>query len=139
LDLEELAKEDAEGEFEGVTFIVEVLDEEGNVLPPELAAARSLKQPERKKSVVDVFNSLDINSENKQEEETYEADEEPPVCVTYETNGSVNPHRIIVRLSDESQQEEGFAINVGRTGKVTVGDDENDREERRSRNVRRRR
>ena len=63
-----------------------------------------------------------------------EEEAEPPVSVTYETNGNVNPHRIIVRLEGESEAEEGFAINISRSGKATVGDDEEE-----GRNVRRRR
>lgn len=140
LDPDELAKEDAEGEYEGVTFTVEVLGEDGEPLPPELAAARSLKQPERKKLVVDVFNSLDINADREKEDEDDEKDEddEPPVSVTYETNGSVNPHRIIIRLNNASESDEGFAINVSRSGKTTVGEDEEDDHGRgRRRNARR--
>lgn len=140
LNPDELAKEDAEGEYEGVTFTVEVLGEDGEPLPPELAAARSLKQPERKKkSAVDVFNSLDINAEEEKEEKDDEDADEPPVSVTYETNGSVNPHRIIIRMADASDSDEGFAINVSRSGKTTVGEDEDDDGHGRRRNARRRR
>ena len=112
LDPSVLAKEDAEGEYEGVTFTVEVLGEDGEPLERELAAARSLRQPEREKKNAD--------GETVEEEE----EEEPPVSVTYETNGNVNPHRIIVRLEGESEAEEGFAINISRSGKATVGDEE---------------
>jgi hypothetical protein len=124
LDPEELSREDAEGEYEGVEFTVEVLDEAGNVLPPELAAARSLKQPERKKSPVSVFNSLDINADSEEDDESAEDDEEKPVSVTYETNGTVIRHRIIIRRTDVSDSGDGLVINVSVTGKLTVGDDE---------------
>ena len=136
LDPDELAKEDAEGEYKGIVLTVEVLDEQGNVLPPELAAARSLKQPERTKPGIEVFNSLDIN----REEEEPENPDEAPVSVTYETNGSVNPHRIIIRTadsSDSSELEDCLVINVSRSGKTTVGDEE--QEERSSRNAKQRR
>ena len=53
-----------------------------------------------------------------------EEEDDPPVSITYEPNGNVNPHRIIVRLEGESEAEEGFAINISRSGKATVGDDE---------------
>lgn len=125
LDPEVLAKEDTEGQYEGVTFTVEVLGEDGEPLDPDLAAARSLRQPEREQKNADG----EIEEEGTAEEET-----EPPVSVTYETNGNVNPHRIIVRLAGESETEEGFAINISRSGKATVGDDEEE-----ERNVRRRR
>lgn len=134
LDPDALAKEDAEGVYEGVTFTVEVLGEDGEPLPAELAAARSLKQPEREKAGVDVFNSLDVKGE---EETETEDDDVPPVSVTYETNGNVNPHRIIIRQTDASESDEGFAVSISRSGKATVGDDEEDGRE--SRNVRRRR
>ena len=124
LDPEVLAKEDTEGQYEGVTFTVEVLGEDGEPLDRDLAAARSLRQPKRERK--------DADGETMEEEP--EEEDEPPVSVTYETNGNVNPHRIIVRLAGESEAEEGFAINISRSGKATVGDDEEE-----DRNVRRRR
>ena len=125
LDPEVLAKEDTEGQYEGVTFTVEVLGEDGEPLDRDLAAARSLRQPKRERKNEDG----EIVEDEPEEEET-----EPPVSVTYETNGNVNPHRIIVRLAGESEADEGFAINISRSGKATVGDDEEE-----ERNVRRRR
>jgi len=110
-----------------VTFTVEVLGEDGEPLDRDLAAARSLRQPERAKK-----NTDEEPMDGDEEDET----QDPPVSVTYETNGNVNPHRIIVRLEGESDAEEGFAINISRSGKATVGDDE---EEGRGRARRRRR
>lgn len=136
LDPDELAKEDAEGVYEGITLSVEVLGEDGEPLPPELAAARSLRQPERKKSPVDVFNSLDLQSGDDVADASAD-DGEQPVSVTYETNGGVNPHRIIVRLENAPETDEGFAVNISRSGKATVGNEEDDRGN--GRNVRRRR
>lgn len=124
LDPETLAKEDTEGTYQGVTFTVEVLGEDGEPLDRDLAAARSLRQPERERK----------NADGEPVDEKLEEEAEPPVSVTYETNGNVNPHRIIVRLEGESEAEEGFAINISRSGKATVGDDEEE-----GRNVRRRR
>lgn len=126
LDPEVLAKEDTEGQYEGVTFTVEVLGEDGEPLDRDLAAARSLRQPKRERK--------NAEGEIVEDEPEGEEDDEPPVSVTYETNGNVNPHRIIVRLAGESEAEEGFAINISRSGKATVGDDEEE-----DRNVRRRR
>ena len=125
LDPEMLAKEDTEGTYEGVTFTVEVLGEDGEPLDRDLAAARSLRQPKRERK--------DADGEPVEDGEPGD-DAEPPVSVTYETNGNVNPHRIIVRLEGESETEEGFAINISRSGKATVGDDEEE-----GQNVRRRR
>ena len=124
LDPEVLAKEDTEGQYEGVTFTVEVLGEDGEPLDRDLAAARSLRQPKRERK----------NADGETVEDEPEEEEEPPVSVTYETNGNVNPHRVIVRLAGESEAEEGFEINISRSGKATVGDDEKE-----GRNVRRRR
>ena len=124
LDPEVLAKEDTEGQYEGVTFTVEVLGEDGEPLDRDLAAARSLRQPKRERK--------DADGETVEEEP--EEEDEPPVSVTYETNGNVNPHRVIVRLAGESEAEEGFTINISRSGKATVGDDEEE-----GQNVRRRR
>ena len=139
LNPEELAKEDAEGEYEGVEITVEVLGEDGEPLPPELAAARSLKQPERqKKPAFEVFNSLDIGKEDEKENDSGLEEDDNPVSVTYETNGNVNPHRIIIRLKDASATDEGFAINISRSGKATVGEDDED-DKRGKKNVRRRR
>ena len=124
LDPAVLAKEDTEGKYEGVTFTVEVLGENGEPLDRDLAAARSLRQPKRERKSAD----------GETVEDEPEEEDEPPVSVTYETNGNVNPHRIIVRLEGESVAEEGFAINISRSGKATVEDDEEE-----GRNVRRRR
>ena len=125
LNPEELAKEDAEGEYDGIEITVEVLGEDGEPLPPEIAASLSLRQPERKKKPsFEVFNSLDINREDEEHGKSEDEDDEKPVSVTYETNGTVNPHRIIIRLQDASDTDEGFAINISRSGKATVGDDE---------------
>jgi hypothetical protein len=122
-----LAKEDAEGEYDGIEIRVEVLGEDGEPLPPEIAASLSLRQPERKKKpAFEVFNSLDINREDVRIGEDGQDDDEAPVSVTYETNGSVVPHRIILRLQDASESDEGFAINISRSGKATVGEDEDD-------------
>lgn len=113
LDPDVLAKEDTEGKYDGVTFTVEVLGEDGMPLDAGLAAARSLRQPERKAKV----------SEDGTEEDETEEDE-PPVSVTYETNGNVNPYRVTVRLEGESETSDGFTISISRSGKATVGDED---------------
>lgn len=115
LDPEVLAKEDAEGRYEGVTFSVVVLGEDGEPLEPEIAASRSLRQPERKPRTPDG----EMSDDGAVADET-----EPPVSVTYETNGNVNPHRVTVRLAGESDTSEGFTINISRSGKASVEDAE---------------
>ena len=118
-----LAQEDAEGEYEGVTFTVEVLGEDGEPLDPAVAAARSLPRPKREtKSDASLFiDGVRIDDDDKQSQETENAE---MASVTYEPNGNVNPHRIIVRLEGESDAEEGFVINISQSGKAMVGDDE---------------
>ena len=138
LDPEVLAKEDAEGEYEGVTFTVEVLGEDGEPLEPELAAMRSLNRPKREPKAVKDGESVKDGEQVEGEDETKE-DDTPPVSVTYEANGNVNPHRIIVRTADESEADEGFVISISRSGKATVGDDVEEEEERRRRSNGRRR
>lgn len=128
LDPETLRKEDAEGEYEGVSFTIEVLGEDGEVLDPELASMRTLRQPPRKKE-----------SSDDDPEEDAETDAEEPVSVTYEPNGSVNPYRVIVRPAGDDESGEGFAIEISRSGKASVGDDEDDGRGRRKRNARKRR
>lgn len=128
LDPEVLAKEDAEGKYEGVTFSVVVLGEDGEPLEPEIAASRSLRQPERKPRTSDGETSDDGAVAD---------DTEPPVSVTYETNGNVNPHRVTVRLAGESDTSEGFTISISRSGKASVEDAEE--ESGRGRRVKRRR
>ena len=128
LDPEVLAKEDAEGRYEGVTFSVVVLGEDGEPLEPEIAASRSLRQPERKPRT----------SDGEMSDDGAIADEtEPPVSVTYETNGNVNPHRVTVRLAGESDTSEGFTISISRSGKALVEDAEE--ESGRGRRAKRRR
>ena len=137
LDPEALAKEDAEGKYEGVTFTVEVLGEDGKPLDPEQAAMRSLSRPKREPKMGKDKDGEPV--EPAAEEEDVPADDEQPVSVTYETNGSVNPHRIIVRTDGETEADEGFAINISRSGKATVGDDIEEEESGRRSNGRRRR
>ena len=133
LDPEVLAKEDAEGEYEGVTFTVEVLGEDGEPLEPELAAMRSLNRPKREPKAVKDGEPVEGEDEASKEVDA------PPVSVTYEANGNVNPHRIIVRTADASEADEGFVINISRSGKATVGDDIEEEGVRRKNGRRRRR
>ena len=133
LDPAMLAKEDAEGEYEGVTFAVEVLGEDGKPLEPDVAAMRSLRQPKREKRTPDGEVAEEDESEDQEDEK-----EAASVSVTYEPNGVVNPHRIIVRLHGESEASEGFAISISRSGKATVGEDAEEEEVGRGRRRRRR-
>lgn len=124
LDPTVLAQEDSDGEYEGVTFTVEVLGDDGEPLDPTVAASRSLPRPKRDKKMDKSDAALYIDGVRIDEED--EQSEEPAdmVSVTYEPNGNVNPHRIIVRLDGESDAEEGFVISISRSGKATVGEDD---------------
>ena len=154
LDPEALAKEDAEGKYEGVTFTVEVLGEDGSVLDHDRAMALSLPRPKRVTSDASLFmDGQEVDLDDEQSSRTSkrgksnaslffdgkEVDLGSMMSVTYETNGSVNPHRIIVRTDGETEADEGFAINISRSGKATVGDDIEEEERGRRTNGRRRR
>lgn len=120
LDPEVLAKEDAYGEYGGVTFTVEVLGEDGEPLDPAIAASLSLRRPERASLFLDgVQRHLGVDQDGVEEEKYGEGE---MVSVTYETNGNVNPHRIIVKLADADESDEGFTIDISRSGRATVGD-----------------
>ena len=129
LDPEELAKEDAEGEYKGVTFTVEVLGEDGEPLDSSVAASLSLRQPKREKKNADD----DLDDDDEEDEATV-----APVSVTYETNGNVTPHRVTVRLEGESETSEGFTISISRSGKATVGEEEEENGRGRAKRSRRR-
>ena len=92
--------------------------------PMKVAVLRTLRQPKREKKTPDGEGTEDDDLEGREDDL-----ETAPVSVTYEPNGNVNPYRVIVRLLGESESSEGFAINISRSGKATVGE-ESEEEER---------
>jgi len=134
LDPEELAKEDAERAFEGIAFELELLDDEGVELD-EATDARIRNQADalaRTRSQVSAWSNTQ-GELTTGADETKPEEEAKPQRVVFETNGNCTPHRVIIR---EMASEDGAAaaedgpelvtVNVSRSGKVTIGEAEED-------------
>ena len=144
MDLENIAKEDAERTFEGVIFRVEAVDEEGHPLDKftstqlkSEAEALLKKRGPAGAAWSSTSGEIDLGKDKKKDEEKPEVNPENEGCVIYETNGNCTPY--IVRLfaaTGEDGSEEGeelMVVHVARSGKVTIGDDEDDGKRRRRR------
>ena len=138
LDLDELAKEDATRSFEGVLFRVELVDEDGRAL--DVATATQLRSEadglimKRQAAVVVQPNvSGEIDHDAKDGEEKQEVRPENEGRVIYETNGNCAPYRVTLfaATDDGEEGEELMTVNVSRSGKVTIGDDEDERDGKR--------
>ena len=144
LDPEELAKEDAERSFEGISFTLELLDDDGVELDEEsstrlrnqadsLAATRGNVQ-----GWSNVHGKLDADGGDDEKAKSPET-EAKPQRVVYETNGNCTPHRVTIRevqaddggVADAKDGIELMTVTVSRSGKVTIGD-EDDGSSRRS-------
>ena len=134
LDLDELAKEDATRSFEGVLFRVELVDEDGRAL--DVATATQLRSEadglimKRQAAVVVQPNvSGEIDHDAKDGEEKQEVRPENEGRVIYETNGNCAPYRVTLfaATDDDEEGEELMTVNVSRSGKVTIGDDEDEK------------
>ena len=134
LDLDELAKEDATRSFEGVLFRVELVDEDGKAL--DMATATQLRSEadgllmKRQAAVVVQPNaSGEINHDAKDGEDKPEVRPEHEGRVIYETNGNCAPYRVtlLAATDDDEEGEELMTVNVSRSGKVTIGDDEDEK------------
>lgn len=137
MDLENIAKEDAERTFEGVIFRVEAVDEEGHPLDKFTSIqlkseAEALLKKRGPAGAVwsSTSGEIDLGKDKKEDDEKPEVNPENEGCVIYETNGNCTPY--IVRLfaaTGENGNEEGeelMVVHVARSGKVTIGDDEDD-------------
>lgn len=136
MDLENIAKEDAERTFEGVIFRVEAVDEEGHPLDKftstqlkSQAEALIKKRGPAGAAWSSTSGAIDLGKA-KEEEMQPVTGPESEYSVIYETNGNCTPY--IVRLfavKGEDVDEEGeelMTVHVARSGKVTIGDDEDD-------------
>ena len=137
MDLEQLAKEDVTRTFEGVVFRVEAVDEEGHPLD-KFSSAQLKSEAEalvRKRGAAgaawsNTSGEIDMNGKDKGEDADgkHAADPENEGRVIYETNGNCTPY--VVRLfaaKGENGDEEGeelMTVNVARSGKVTIGDED---------------
>ena len=132
LDPAELAKEDKERTFEGILFRVELVDENGQAL--DAATATQLRSEAdalvaKRGPAGAVWSStsgeIDLGAGDDDAEKP-EIRPENEGRVIYETNGNCAPYRVIIFAATEDNQEgeELMTVNVSRSGKVTIGDEE---------------
>ena len=133
LDPDELAKEDASRVFEGISLELELLGEDGAVVDDRTAALLK-DQAEgilnnRKTAIAAWSNTLGYIDTSKAEDEkddTGSVADQPPGHVIFETNGNCQPHRVTLRLAGEDAKSEGLPITVTRSGKVIIGEPEDE-------------
>jgi prepilin-type N-terminal cleavage/methylation domain-containing protein len=131
LDPDELAKEDASREFEGLSLELELLGEDGAVVD-ERTAALLKDQAEgilnnRKAAITAWSNTRGEIDTGKTEDEKDGAgslSDKSPDHVIFETNGNCQPHRVVLRMEGEDAKSDGLTITVTRSGKVIIGDPE---------------
>ena len=127
----ELTKEDASREFEGISIELELLGEDGAAVD-ERTATMLRDQAEgilnnRKTAIAAWSNTsgeIDTKSRDDDKDDKNSVTEKPPDHVIFETNGNCQPHRIVLRMKGEDGKSDGLTITVSRTGKVTIGDPE---------------
>ena len=131
LDLEELAKEDATRSFEGVVFRVELVDEEGRSLDVQTATqlrseADALVAKRKPAGAAWSNTSGEIDLGASDDAQKNEVRPEDQGRVIYETNGNCAPYRvkIFAATEDGEEGEELMTVHVSRSGKVTIGDEE---------------
>jgi prepilin-type N-terminal cleavage/methylation domain-containing protein len=133
LDPDELAKEDASRVFEGISLELELLGEDGAVVD-ERTAALLKDQAEgilnnRKTAIAAWSNTRGEIDTGKAEDEKDGAgslEDQSPDHVIFETNGNCQPHRVILRLAGEDAKSDGLPITVTRSGKVIIGEPEDE-------------
>ncbi len=133
IDPDELAKEDYTRSFEGVLFRVELVDDGGKLLDEQDATqARSEADAMVAKRAAAAAKSKTADENGA--ETADDAAEKPEVRpenegrVVYETNGNCAPYRVIIfAATDDNQEgEELMTVHVSRSGKVTIGDEEDE-------------
>ena len=133
IDPDELAKEDYTRSFEGVLFRVELVDDGGKLLDEQDATqARSEADAMVAKRAAAAAKSKTAGENGA--ETADDAAEKPEVRpenegrVVYETNGNCAPYRVIIfAATDDNQEgEELMTVHVSRSGKVTIGDEEDE-------------
>lgn len=133
LDPDELAKEDASRVFEGISLELELLGEDGAVVD-ERTAALLKDQAEgilnnRKTAIAAWSNTRGEIDTGKTEDEKDGAgslEDQSPDHVIFETNGNCQPHRVILRMAGEDAKSDGLPITVTRSGKVIIGEPEDE-------------
>jgi len=133
LSPDELAKEDASREFEGISLELELLGEDGAVVD-ERTAAQLKDQAEgilnnRKTAIAAWSNTRGEIDTGKAEDEKADAgslSDKSPDHVIFETNGNCQPHRVVLRMEGEDAKSDGLTITVTRSGKVIIGEPEDE-------------
>ena len=132
LDPEELAKEDAERTFEGVLFRVELVDENGMSLDARTVAqlrseadAMIAKRHPDGASWSNTSGEIALGEPDGDSEKP-EVRQENEGRVIYETNGNCAPYRVAIFAATEGNEEgeKLMTVHVSRSGKVTIGDEE---------------
>ena len=135
LDPEKLAKEDVERTFEGVLFRVELVDENGQALDAQTAAqlrseadAMVTKRGPAGAAWSNTSGEIDLGASDK-DAESPEIRPENEGRIIYETNGNCAPYRVTIfaATEDNAEGEELMTVHVARSGKVTIGDEEEDK------------
>lgn len=135
LDLDELAKEDHTRSFEGVLFRVALVDEEGRLLDATTAAqlrSEADAMIARRGTAGAVWSNasgeIDLGDSGDDSEKP-EIRQENEGRIIYETNGNCAPYRVTIfaATEDNEEGEELMTVNVSRSGKVTIGDEEDER------------
>ena len=135
LDLDDLAKEDATRSFEGVVFRVELVDEEGRALDAQTASqlrseanALVAKRKPAGAAWSNTSGEIDLGAVDNEnaEGEGQKGRSENDGRIIYETNGNCAPYRVIIFAAAEGdvEGEELMTVHVARSGKVTIGDEE---------------
>ena len=133
LDPDELAKEDASRVFEGISLELELLGEDGAVVDDRTATllkdqAEGLLN-NRKTAIAAWSNTRGEIDTGKAEDEKNDAGslaDQSPDHVIFETNGNCQPHRVVLRLAGEDAKSDGLPITVTRSGKVIIGEPEDE-------------
>lgn len=132
LTLDELAKEDYTRSFEGILFRVELVDENGQALDSQTATqlrSEADAMIKKRESIGAVWSNtsgeidLDASDDDSGRPEIRPENEGR---VIYETNGNCAPYRVTIfsAAEDNEEGEELMTVHVSRSGKVTIGDEE---------------
>ena len=133
LNPDELAKEDASREFEGISLELELLGEDGAVVD-ERTAALLKDQAEgilnnRKTAIAAWSNTpgeIDTGTAGDEKDDEGNQEVQSPDHVIFETNGNCQPHRVVLRMEGEDAKSDGLTITVTRSGKVIIGEPEDE-------------
>ena len=134
-DIDDFSKEDAERTFEGILFRVELVDDNGQALDTTTASqlrseadAMVAKRGPAGAAWSNTSGEIALDATDDDSEKP-KVQPENEGRVIYESNGNCAPYRVIIfAATDDNQEgEELMTVNVSRSGKVTIGDEEDRR------------